>query len=212
MPGAVVLKPKQGPHRIIAFWELMGSPLILIAGGSCSGKSYFAARLKERFAAISKSVGTVQLDYYFKDLDDPTMPRNTEGRKLFDLPGSYHLNEYKLAIGQLINGQAVNMPNYDSMANKRLVGLGLRIEPPDIIIAEGLFAISILSSDHPFAIKIFIDADQQFRLNRRIARDTVRCGVSSEIVRDNFVNKVLSCHMRFVEPQKLEADFVIRSP
>ncbi len=212
MPGAVVLKPEQGPSRIIALWKLRGPPLILIAGGSCSGKSYFAARLKERCTTINKSVGTVQLDYYFKDLDDPTMPRNAEGRKLFDLPGSYHLNEYKLAIGQLINGQAVNMPNYDSLANKRLVGLGPRIEPPDIIIAEGLFAISILSSDYPFAIKIYIDADQQLRLNRRIARDTMRCGVSSEMVRDYFVNKVVPCHARFVEPQKLEADFAIRSP
>lgn len=213
MPKAVTLNVEDGLAYVVALVSKLRSPsLILIAGGSCSGKSYLAVKLKERFFAHNKSTEIVQLDYYFKDLNDPTLPKNTDGRRLFDLPESYHLLEYKLAVARLVNGLEINVPNYDFATSRRLNGFGPQIEPAEVIIAEGLFAISVLCPDYPSALKIYIDTDQELCLERRISRDTIRYGVSREVVKNNFISKVLPYHLKMVEPQKLETDVVIRSP
>lgn len=213
MPKAVTRNAEDGLSYVVALVSKFRSPpLILVAGGSCSGKSYFAVKLKERFFAHSESAGVVQLDYYFKDLNDPTLPKNADGRRLFDLPESYHLLEYKLAVAKLVNGLGINMPNYDFVTSRRLNGLGPQIGPAEVIIAEGLFAISVLCSDYPSALKIYIDTDQELCLERRISRDTVRYGVSREVVKNNFISKVFPYHLRLVEPQKSKADVIIRGP
>ena len=213
MPKAVTFSVEDGLSYVVALVsKLRSPPLILIAGGSCSGKSYSAVKLKEMLVAYNESVGIVQLDYYFKDLNDPTLPKNADGRRLFDLPKSYHLLEYKRAVARLVSGLEINMPNYDFVTSRRLNGLGPLIGPAEVIIAEGLFAISVLHPDYPSALKIYVDTDQELCLERRISRDTIRYGVSSEVVKNNFISKVLPYHLRLVEPQKSEADVVIRSP
>ncbi len=183
--------------------------LIVVCGGSCSGKTYFTEELRKRILMTFGQPAVAPLDFYFKDLDDLTMPRNEEGRRLFDVPGAYMTEDYVYDIGMLLSGKTVRLPSYDFKASKRLAESGDSVGPSRIIIAEGLFTLELLSGIHSGTIKVYVDADFDTRLSRRIARDTVRYNVSEEVVITNFMNKVEKCHRQYVEPQKLLADMIL---
>lgn len=185
--------------------------LVLVAGGSCAGKTYLSDKLKILLERIGPSVVLVPLDRFFRDLDDASLPKDAQGRKLFDLPASYHVDEYMAAVGNLVRGEPVHLPCYDLEASKRIEGSGDPVGPARVVVAEGLFAIYLLAELFPESIKVYVEASEQVRLSRRILRDSARFGVSEEKIKSNYYQKVAPCHNRFVEPQKMLADFVIES-
>lgn len=204
-----LLKP--GITELMAILSQTSKPvLICVAGGSCSGKTYFSEQL-EREARQHNSVSIISLDYYFKDLDDVDFPKNNEGRRLFDVPNSYYQDEFRLHIGQLFLGQDIWTPDYNFESNKRIGSRGKLVLAGEIIIAEGLFVIAILNNVYPNVIKVYIEADENVRLERRIKRDTLLYQVSANKVIERFKSKVLPNHVKFVEPQKNYANIIIKS-
>lgn len=184
--------------------------LIVISGGSCSGKSYFAGQLLSELDKLSISASIVHLDNYFKDIDDASLPRNENGGRIFDEPDSYYGLDFIADVTKLIFGKSIRMPVYDKTVCKRIIGGEVDVKPANIIIAEGLFAINMLSGlESARKINIFFDISESVRLNRRIRRDTLRYGVSEDKVRKTFFDKVRPCHLKYVEPQKEKANIVI---
>lgn len=202
---------KEALQNIIALISgANGKALIVIAGGSCSGKSYFADKLSSELDKLSMPNSVVHLDNYFKDLDDPSLPRSESGRRLFDDPNSYHMFDFIFDVSKLISGKAIRMPAYDKAVCKRIVGSEMSVEPSNIIIAEGLFAISMLRCLESIEkINVFIDASESLRLDRRIKRDALKYGISEDKIRKTFLEKVEPCHLRYVEPQKNQARIII---
>ncbi len=186
-------------------------PLVLIAGGSCSGKSYFAQKLKEKLEKRGLSVSLAPLDLYFRDIDDSLMPRNEEGRRLFDTPRAYEEEKFVKDVGKLLADVNVNLPNYNMETNKIILSPGKLVLAGQLVIAEGLFAITFLATAYPGSLKVYIKAEEPVRLKRRVARDTAIYRVSRETAVINFNKKVLPCHASFVEPQRDNADYVINS-
>jgi uridine kinase len=215
---------KQPPNSRLAILGLIESyltkkiasnqPLIIaIAGGTCSGKSTLAKKLTGE-VAINPQPIVVPLDNYFKDIDDPTLPRTPDGRKSFDSPDSYHHAEYVKALRDITSGKKIFLPEYDTERNQRRIGRQTILEPAPVIIAEGLFAIDFVQTAFQpptdiSILNIFIEVDESVCLQRRIARDTERFKIEPGRVREVFSQKILPCYKSHVLPQKEKADIVV---
>lgn len=178
--------------------------LVLIAGGSCAGTTYFAKQLQ---AAINMAL--VPLDNYFKSFFENTIPRDDQGRPLFDLPESFRLDEFQEDLFKLLQGQDINLPEYDLAENTRVSRGGGLVSATDIIAAEGLFTILAAQEVFQIPLKIFIDADYNIRLARRIKRDFNRFGIPRDVITKHFEEAVEPYHIEYVLPQREEADIVI---
>ena len=178
--------------------------LVVIAGGTCSGKSYLAGAINNYFGEGDVSV--VQLDDYFKDLDDPTLPHDPSGYPIFDLPQSYHRRQINVDVAALLGGNPIDCPVYDIASNRRTLTTRL-IEARKIIVIDGLFSIDFLS--HLKHLAIYVDTADALRCERRIERDATRFGVSESIIREVFYAHLLPLHRKYVEPQRSKADILV---
>lgn len=182
--------------------------LIAIAGGSCAGKSTFAAKLRQRIkVARGFEAPIIAMDDFFLDIDDPKLPRKPFGIPIYDRPKSYHINELQEKLWQLLFGHEILIPKYDLPNNKRTKETIL-VKPAPIIILDGLFAILAIQDYGENCIRVFVDAPRELRRERRIQRDA--WAGSSEIIGMVFDKLVEPNHIRFVASQKNNADFVIQ--
>ncbi len=197
----------EGFARICGQINLLSRPtLLVIAGGSCSGKSYLARKLKTTFPDST----LVPLDSFFKSVDDPTLPLNEDKKKIFDRPDSYHIVDFRLAVESLFYGQCAYLPKYNLLQGKVIGGVE-KLKASDIVIAEGLFSITMLESliNKANAYIVYMETDYETALNRRIERDTELLGVTKEKVKNIFDTKVMPNHLQFVIPQKNKANLII---
>lgn len=189
--------------------------LVLDAGGTCSGKRFFAELLKEKAFLRGRSVSIIEMDSYFRDIDDPRLP-HAGTFPIFDVPEAYHRDEIRSHVIDLICGRSIRYPKYDIGSNRRVIGETELMEPGDIIVVDGLFAISELAflPLSPYdgkvdILRVFIDASMSVRLNRRIKRDTRQFGIREKRVIEAFTDWLLPLHTENVEPQKNDADMII---
>ncbi|MDO8424883.1 MAG: adenylyl-sulfate kinase [bacterium] len=186
--------------------------LVLIAGASCSGKTSLAFELKKKIHRQGWRVSILSLDEFFKDIDDPGLPRNEFDQKLFDVVNSYHYLEFLRILHALVSGIDARTPCYDIVKAKRAPDKIRLIKANPVIIAEGLFVISLADDCWNNMVKIYVDTGIDTCLKRRLERDTVRFGVSKEQVEREWEQKVLPNYERFVLPQRSQADIVIKIP
>ncbi|MBU1180359.1 hypothetical protein KJ885_05425 [Patescibacteria group bacterium] len=182
--------------------------LVAIAGGSCSGKTFFSKKLHECLAKTGSSSSIIKLDDYFRDIDDPGLPLTDAGELLFDAPGSFHEQEFVADVSRLLGSRDIMAPRYIKPTMRRTEERKL-ILASQFILAEGLYAIRMLAGRFARLVKIYIDADESIRLERRVARDISLLGVARDDVEWIFQAKILPCHKEFNESQKKQADFVI---
>jgi len=165
--------------------------VVSISGTTCSGKTTFAQELETALVGEGVTVTMVHLDSYFRDKDDPLVPKDADGRSIFDLPSSYHGGEFISAVSALSRGCCVDIPTFDLEKNKRRIGDNKLAMPARVIIAEGLFANTLLKDAKMFAICVFMDIPIETCLNRRIERDVAQFSVTPERVREIWRMKVL---------------------
>ena len=137
--------------------------MLAIAGGSCSGKSFLAAVLRRNLSDRGITVSVLPLDNFFKDKDDPDIPRDSAGRKLFDVPDSYRHCLFRLCAEQLSSGMDVYIPDYRKATNSILSDRGEKIKHCPRRIAEGLFVIDFLRDFGAF-LRMMIESDSFFQL------------------------------------------------
>ena len=206
---------EEGLKSVIAIISLLNGNLnkrvlLAIAGGSCSGKTTFVEQIKLLLERIGINISDLGLDDYYKGVSNPGFPHDIDGKPIFDLPESYHINEFRSDINTLLSGKNIYSPIYDKKTLSRLTNGGRLVKAERVVMAEGLFAISALSDLGDDVVKIFIDADGHVRIGRRIIRDTVSLhnGVVEETL--EFIRKrVEPYYQKCVLPQKELADIVI---
>jgi uridine kinase len=181
--------------------------LIAIAGGTCSGKTFFTNRLVSYFHPSKVTV--IVLDNYFKDKDDPTLPRDEKGRLLFDTPNSYHHQDFTRDVQTLLSGYPVYQPAYNLSDNHRTSDKGELSVPKPIIVAEGLFVISYLIHLKP--LSIYMEASSEIRCKRRIVRDSAMLGIPPDIIEQIFFSRFQPLHDQFVNPQSVLAQIIIKT-
>lgn len=177
--------------------------VIGIAGGTGSGKTTITKKLVQRFAG---EVSVINHDNYYKAHHD--MPYEQRCKLNYDHPDAFDTDLLISDLRKLKAGQSVVCPVYDYSIHDRSAKT-LLINPAKVIIVEGIliFADKALCSE--MDIKIFVDADADVRILRRITRDVRDRGRSLESVVNQYLTTVKPMHEQFVEPSKRNADIII---
>lgn len=181
------------------------TPLVIgIAGGTGSGKTTVAMAILERTGA--DQVAYIQHDSYYRDLSDlpPAQRENTN----FDHPNSLESDLMITHIRQLKAGEAVEVPNYDFTKHARKSETQ-RVEARSIILVEGILLFTEAKMRELIDIKLFVDTDADIRFIRRLQRDILERGRTTESVIKQYQTTVRPMHLEFVEPSKRYADLII---
>lgn len=180
-------------------------PLVIgIAGGTGSGKSTVARAIVESIP--ESNVAVIEQDCYYKDQSQ--LPPEERVNVNYDHPLAFDTDLLIEHIKMLINGRAIEKPQYDFTVHNRKKEF-LKVEPKDIIILEGILVLDIPKLRELMDIKIFVDTDADVRIIRRIERDIKERGRSLESVINQYLNIVKPAHNEFCEPTKRYADIII---
>lgn len=177
--------------------------IIGIAGGSASGKTTVASRIKEEF---KDDVELICHDYYYLAHND--IPFEERVKLNYDHPNAFDTERLISDIKQLKQGIAIERPVYSYTQHTRLAET-VRVEPRKVIIVEGFLIFDNPELLSLMDIKIFVDTDADERLIRRILRDVQERGRSLESVITQYSTTVKPMHEQFVEPSKRHADVII---
>lgn len=177
--------------------------IIGIAGGTASGKTTVAQKIKEVFGS---NVELVSHDYYYLPHNDMTYEERTKIN--YDHPNAFETDRLIRDIRDLKAGKAVDVPVYDFTIHNR-VDETVRVEPKRVIIVEGILVFENEELRRLMDIKIFVDTDSDERLARRILRDVKERGRSLDSVLTQYTTTVKPMHDQFVEPSKRYADVII---
>ncbi|MBP3399255.1 MAG: uridine kinase [Erysipelotrichaceae bacterium] len=179
--------------------------LIGIAGGSASGKSSIAARLKEEFS-LTNSVVIIRQDDYYKDQTHLTMEERVKTN--YDHPFAFDNDLLIEHLHKLMNGESIEKPTYDYTVHNRS-DVTETVTPCDVIVLEGLFVLESEKLRDLLDMKIFVDTDADIRFIRRMIRDVKERGRSLDSVVSQYTTTVRVMHDLFIEPSKRYANLII---
>ncbi len=178
--------------------------VIGVAGGSGSGKSTVTEHIVGAIGA--DQVAVIIQDNYYVDLGHLTPEQR---RKVnFDHPDSFDWELMLKHIDDLANGVPIEMPTYDYARDTRSVET-ITVLPAPIIVIEGLFALLDANMRKYMALRIFVDTADDIRFIRRLQRDIVERGRSTESVIQQYLESVRPMHRQFIEPSKRNAHIII---
>ena len=177
--------------------------IIGIAGGTASGKTTIVNKLKQLF---EDDVELISHDCYYKAHDE--MPYEERAKLNYDHPSSFDTDRMIEDIKALKRGEDIYRPVYDYSIHNR-VPETVRVEPKRVILIEGILIFENKELRDLMDIKIFVDADADERLMRRMVRDMKYRGRSIESIISQYQMTVKPMHEEFVEPSKKYADIII---
>ena len=179
--------------------------IIGIAGGTGSGKSTFTNRLKKRF---QDDIAVIYHDNYYRRHDE--IPFEERKKLNYDHPDSLETELLLEHLQKLKNGEAIDCPVYDYSQHNRSDET-VHVEPKKIIVVEGILLLADPRTRDLLDIKIYVDADADERILRRIVRDVKERGRDIDNIVKQYLTTVKPMHYMYVEPTRSTADFVINS-
>ena len=180
------------------------SYIIGITGGSASGKTTFLRKLLSHFT--EDELCLLSQDNYYKDRSDQQVDDN--GVVNFDLPACIDGEEFAKDITALRSGNEVERKEY-TFNNPNVIPKDLVFKPAPIILVEGIFVFYYPEIYKQLDLKIFIDAKEHIKLQRRIIRDKMERGYELDDVLYRYTNHVAPTYEKYIEPYKYDADIVV---
>lgn len=179
--------------------------IIGVAGGTGSGKSTFTDRIKDRFGS---EVSVIYHDNYYRARRDMTPEQRCNVN--YDHPDSLETELLVSHLAMLKRGRDVFCPVYDFSVQDRTDRTEL-VRACRVVIVEGILVLSVPEIRDMCDIKIYVDADADERILRRVTRDVSMRGRSIDSVVKQYLSTVKPMHNMFVEPSRVFADIVINS-
>jgi len=178
--------------------------IIGIAGGTGSGKTTVVNQIIEELK--NEEVDVISQDSYYQD----TSHLSFEDRKKinFDHPKSIDFDLLVSHLQDLKAGRNIQQPIYSFKEHNR-TGETIEIEPRKVIIVEGILILTHPDIRDMFDIKIYVHADSDERLIRRLKRDIAERGRDLEEVLNRYQTTLKPMHQQFIEPTKEFADIII---
>ena len=183
----------------------MNCVIIGIAGGTGSGKSTFTNRLKDAFC---DNIAVLYHDNYYKRQDG--VPFEERKKMNYDHQEAFETELLLNQLAALRNGDSVECPIYDYSKHNRSDKF-VKVEPKKVILVEGILVFADERLRDMFDIKIFVEADADERILRRVIRDVKDRGRDIEGVVEQYLTTVKPMHYLYVEPTKPLADVIINS-
>lgn len=179
-------------------------PIIIgIAGGTASGKSTFAKNIDLKY---KDKLTILSHDFYYKDRPDLTFEERTKIN--YDHPNAFDTDLLIEHLKLLKQGKSIEHPVYSYTTHSRESYTEIS-NPSRVIIVEGILIFENKELRDLMDIKIFIDADSDTRLSRRIIRDVEDRGRSLSNILEQYFTTVKPMHEQFVEPSKKFADIIV---
>jgi uridine kinase len=180
-------------------------PLIIgIAGGSGSGKSTVARNVAQALSAVS--VAFIDMDGYYRNFAHLSLD---ERRTInWDHPDAFDWDLLITHLETLSRGEAVDKPEYDFVTHTR-AGRTIRVPAAEVVVVDGILLFADERARALCDVKVFVDADADIRLIRRIRRDISKRGRSLDEILDQYLTTVQPMHLQFVEPSKRYADVIV---
>lgn len=178
--------------------------IIGIAGGTGSGKTTVVRRIIESLP--QNEVVLLPQDSYYKDSSN--VPPEERQNINFDHPNAFDWTLLSKHISMLKEGKSIEQPIYSYLTCTRQSET-IHVEPREVIIIEGILALSDKKLRSQMDLKIFVDADPDERLIRVIERDVVERGRTAQAVMDRYMRVLKPMHLEFIEPCKRYADLII---
>ncbi len=179
--------------------------VIGIAGGSGSGKTTVVKAIQERLR--DEKVVVIPQDSYYKDSSDLT--DEEKRHQNFDHPDAIDWPLLCSQLADLKQGRTISQPVYSYISCSRSKTETVTVEPADVIIIEGILIFNCRELLDQMDIKIFVDADDDDRLMRVMARDITERGKDVHWVIERYSRTVKPMYLQFIEPSKRYADIII---
>jgi uridine kinase len=180
-------------------------PFVLgIAGGSGSGKTYFARALQQ---ALGDSASIIYQDNFY--IDQSHRFDHDGGAVNFDHPDSLDFPLLASCLRTLKEGKPARLPIYDFVTHTRSEET-LEALPTPVIIVDGILIFHPEEVRSCFDRMIFFDTPEALRFERRLRRDVSERGRTPEGVRNQFLKQVKPMHDEFVDPTSIHAQKVVR--
>ena len=180
-------------------------PLVIgIAGGSGSGKSTVARKIAESLRTAS--VAFIDMDAYYRNFAQ--LPFEERRRINWDHPDAFDLDLLVEQLTRLVAGEAIDKPVYDFVSHVRRERAE-RVDPATVIVLDGILLLVDERVRDLCDVKVFVEADADVRLIRRIRRDMKHRGRPLDEILEQYLSTVQPMHLQFVEPSKRYADVII---
>lgn len=175
-----------------------------IAGGTGCGKTTVVNQIISELPA--SEVGVISQDSYYKDLSHLSFQERCTIN--FDHPRAIDFELLETHLKALKAGEPIEQPIYSFVDHNRTRET-VRTYPQKVMIVEGILIMTHPEIRKLFDIKIFVHADSDERLIRRLKRDIRERGRDLDEVLDRYQNTLKPMHDQFIEPTKEYADIII---
>ena len=177
-----------------------------VYGGTGSGKTTIVSQIVSEFP--TSEIQVISQDSYYKDTSHLTFEErcalNFDHPDAIDFPLLYqHVNSLK-------NWDNIEQPVYSFETHNRTKET-VTVVPKKILIIEGILILNYPKLRSLFDLKIYIDADSDMRMERRVSRDISERGRTPEEVLNRYLNTLKPMHKQFIEPMKVHADITLEN-
>ena len=178
--------------------------VIGIAGGTGSGKTTVVNQIIQELP--EDEVCVISQDSYYKDTSHLLFDERTKIN--FDHPKAIDFDLLVSHLKELKKGNPIEQPIYSFVEHNR-TDETVTTHPKKVIIVEGILILTHTDIRELFDIKLYVHADSDERLIRRLRRDMTERGRDLDEVLNRYQNTLKPMHQQFIEPTKEFADIII---
>lgn len=180
--------------------------IILVGGGSSSGKSYVTTTVIKNLN--TDEITRITIDDFYKPLDDMSMEERAKVN--YDHPKAFDWKLIRKQISDLKNDKPIDKPIYDFTIHNRTKETET-IVPKKIVVVEGIMALVDKDLRKLGDLKIFITATPEVRFLRRFIRDHSERKRSYESIVKQYLTTVAPMYEEIVKPSSNYADLIINN-
>jgi uridine kinase len=180
-------------------------PLVIgVTGGSGSGKSTVSRNVAQSLP--NRSVAFIDMDAYY--LNYAHLPLEERRKINWDHPDAFDWELLVSQLTRLASGESIEKPVYDFVEHVRSAKT-VMVPPAEVVVVDGILLFVDRRIRELCDVKVFVDADADTRLIRRLKRDMVKRGRPLEEILEQYLSTVQPMHLEFVEPSKRYADVIV---
>ncbi len=180
--------------------------IVGVTGGSASGKTSLLREIGRIFS--KEQVCILSQDNYYRPAGEQLVDEN--GHINYDLPECIDLDAFKADMLKLAQGETIKRQEY-RFQHEEQMGDWIYFHSAPIVIIEGLFIFYREDISTHFDLKIFVEAQEELQLERRLKRDTQERNISADFVHYQWNNHVMPAYRKYLEPYRTQADIIINN-